>query len=56
VTTLTGCGLLSALSPGAGSQPPPAGTLVVSFIEVEQGDVVLVQSGGKNYLLDAGKP
>ena len=56
MVTLTGCGPLSALSPGAGSQPPPAGALVVSFIDVGQGDAVLVQSGGKSYLLDAGKP
>jgi competence protein ComEC len=28
----------------------------VSFIDVGQGDAVLVQSGGKNYLIDAGRP
>ena len=53
---LTGCEPLSGLSPGAGELPPPAGALVVSFIDVGQGDAVLVQSGGKSYLLDAGKP
>ena len=53
---LTGCEPLSGLSPGAGSQPPPAGALVVSFIDVGQGDAVLVQSGGRSYLVDAGKP
>jgi competence protein ComEC len=37
------------------TQPPPSGALVVSFIDVCQGDGVLVQSGGENYLLDAGK-
>jgi competence protein ComEC len=47
----SGCGIL----PGT-AQPPPSGSLVVSFIDVGQGDGVLVQSGGKNYLLDAGKP
>ncbi|PLS83173.1 MAG: hypothetical protein CYG60_22635, partial [Actinobacteria bacterium] len=56
VAALTGCEPLSALSPGAGTQLPPAGALVVSFIDVGQGDAVLVQSGGKNYLVDAGKP
>lgn len=45
------------LRPVTGSAaPPPAGALVVSFIDVGQGDAVLVQSGGKNYLVDAGKP
>ena len=38
------------------SEPPPAGSLVVSFIDVNQGDAVLVQAGGENYLVDAGKP
>ena len=37
-------------------QPPPAGSLVVSFIDVGQGDAVLVQPGGQSYLVDAGKP
>lgn len=40
----------------AGATPPPAGALVVSFIDVGQGDATLVQSGGKNYLVDAGRP
>jgi competence protein ComEC len=48
----SGCGLLSV--PGA-VQQPPSGALVVSFIDVGQGDGVLVQSGGENYLLDADK-
>jgi competence protein ComEC len=47
----TGCELLST---GA-AQPPPSGALVVSFIDVGQGDAVLVQSGGKSYLVDAGR-
>ncbi len=40
----------------AGATPPPAGALVVSFIDVGQGDSTLVQSGGENYLIDAGDP
>ena len=46
----TGCELLST----AAAQPPPSGALVVSFISVGQGDAVLVQSGGKSSLVDAG--
>ena len=53
--TLAGCEPLSSFSSTAGSQSPPAGALVVSFIDVGQGDAVLVQSGGRSYLLDAGK-
>ncbi|MDP8951431.1 MAG: hypothetical protein M3N18_04185 [Actinomycetota bacterium] len=49
----SGCGLLAIPQM---AQPPPAGSLVVSFIGVGQGDAVLVQSGGESYLLDAGKP
>ncbi len=48
---LASCGLA-----GAGSTPPPAGALVVSFIDVGQGDATLIQSGGENYLVDAGRP
>ena len=33
----------------------PAGPLSVSFIDVGQGDGVLVQAGGGNYLIDAGR-
>ena len=47
-----GCGLFAPRT----TQPPPAGSLVVSFIDVGQADAVLVQSGGKNYLIDAGRP
>ncbi len=46
-----GCALL----PTGAAQPPPSGALVVSFIDVGQGDAVLVQSGGKSYLVDAGR-
>lgn len=45
------CGLLSA-----GASPPPAGALVVSFIDVGQGDATLVQTGGRSYLVDGGDP
>ncbi len=38
------------------AQLPPAGSLVISFIDVGQGDAVLVQSGGESYLVNAGKP
>ena len=47
----TSCGTISA-----GATPPPAGALVVSFIDVGQGDATLVQSGGQSYLVDGGDP
>ncbi len=37
------------------ASPPPAGSLSVSFIYVGQGDRVLVQAGGTDYLKDAGR-
>ncbi len=46
------CGLL----PAQASSPPPAGALVVSFIDVGQGDATLIQSGGESYLVDGGVP
>lgn len=46
------CGLL----PAGATAPPPAGALVVSFIDVGQGDATLVQSGGESYLVDGGPP
>jgi len=39
-----------------GPGPPPSGSLSVSFIDVGQGDGVLVQAGGESYLIDAGRP
>lgn len=52
------CLLLSLSCGGASavSEPPPAGALVVSFIDVGQGDAILVQSGGESYLVDGGDP
>jgi competence protein ComEC len=48
-----------ALIPGEGSRggasPPPSGSLSISFIDVGQGDGVLVQAGGEDYLIDAGR-
>jgi beta-lactamase superfamily II metal-dependent hydrolase len=39
---------------GGGASPPPSGSLSVSFVDVGQGDGVLVQAGGEDYLVDAG--
>lgn len=39
-----------------GPSPPPSGSLSVSFIDVGQGDGVLVQAGGTSHLIDAGRP
>jgi competence protein ComEC len=47
------CGLVPGGTGGAA--PPPSGFLSVSFIDVGQGDAVLVQAGGENYLIDAGR-
>jgi beta-lactamase superfamily II metal-dependent hydrolase len=43
-------------APGGGASPPPSGSLSVSFIDVGQGDGVLVQAGGEDHLIDAGRP
>ena len=40
---------------GDGASPPPSGSLSVSFVDVGQGDGVLVQAGGEDYLVDAGR-
>jgi competence protein ComEC len=47
------CGLVPNGTEGASL--PPAGSLSVSFIGVGQGDGVLVQAGGADYLKDAGR-
>jgi competence protein ComEC len=52
------CAELELLREGSGGGPgvPPSGSLSVSFIDVGQGDGVLVQAGGESYLIDAGRP
>jgi competence protein ComEC len=47
---------LLAEGSGGGPGPPPSGSLSISFIDVGQGDGVLVQAGGESYLIDAGRP
>src|SRR5215207_1235079 len=51
------CTELELLTGGSrwGPTPPPYGSLSVSFIDVGQGDGVLVQAGGESYLIDAGR-
>jgi competence protein ComEC len=49
---VSGCGLHSLPQT---AQLPSAGSLIVSFIDVGQGDAILIQSGGKNYLIDGGR-
>lgn len=48
----TGCGVFGP----ATASSPPSGALILSFIDVGQGDSTLVQSGGESYLVDAGRP
>ena len=50
------CTELELLLEGSGPGPPPSGSLSVGFIDVGQGDGVLVQAGGESYLIDAGRP
>jgi competence protein ComEC len=52
------CAELELLTEGSGGgpAPPPSGSLSVGFIDVGQGDGVLVQAGGESYLIDAGRP
>ena len=49
------CALISGEGAVGGASPPPSGSLSVSFIDVGQGDGVLVQAGGEDYLIDAGR-
>lgn len=51
-----GCSELQGLASRGGASPPPSGSLSVSFIDVGQGDGVLVQAGDAAYLIDAGRP
>ncbi len=55
IVLLPSCDLVRGDSLG-GPSPPPSGSLSVSFIDVGQGDGVLVQAGGTNHLIDAGRP
>ena len=55
ILLLPSCALVKDESLG-GPSPPPSGSLSVSFIDVGQGDGVLVQAGGTNHLIDAGRP
>jgi competence protein ComEC len=55
ILLVSACDLLVPGETG-GAAPPPSGSLSVSFIDVGQGDGVLVQAGGENYLIDAGRP
>ncbi len=48
------CGFIPSAESGV--DPPPSGALSVSFIDVGQGDAVLVQAAGESYLIDAGRP
>ena len=56
VLLLGACNLLKGDALSGGISPPPSGSLSVSFIDVGQGDGVLVQAGGTNHLIDAGRP
>jgi beta-lactamase superfamily II metal-dependent hydrolase len=49
------CALTSTEGSRGGASPPPSGSLSISFIDVGQGDGVLVQAGGESYLIDAGR-
>ena len=48
------CSLVGGESLG-GVSPPPSGSLSIGFIDVGQGDGILVQAGGENFLIDAGR-
>jgi competence protein ComEC len=49
------CTLITGNGSLGGTSAPPSGSLSVSFIDVGQGDGVLVQAGGEEYLIDAGR-
>ena len=55
VLLVPACGLIPGEGSLGGASPPPSGSLSVSFIDVGQGDGVLVQAGGEEYLIDAGR-
>jgi competence protein ComEC len=47
---------LAAASPAHDARPPLAGEVVVSFLNIGQGDATLVQSGRASVLFDTGPP
>jgi competence protein ComEC len=55
ILLVSACGLVPGEGSLGGASPPPVGSLSVSFIDVGQGDGVLVQAGDENYLIDAGR-
>jgi len=55
VLLVPACSLVGEDARG-GPAPPPSGSLSISFIDVGQGDSILVQAGDENYLIDAGRP
>jgi competence protein ComEC len=56
VLLTSACGSILGGESLGGASPPPSGSLSISFIDVGQGDGVLVQAGGEEYLIDAGRP
>ncbi len=55
ILLIPSCDLIEGDYSLGGPSPPPSGSLSVSFIDVGQGDGVLVQAGGTNHLIDAGR-
>ena len=55
ILLIPSCDLIEGDSLVGGPSPPPSGSLSVSFIDVGQGDGMLVQAGGTNHLIDAGR-
>jgi competence protein ComEC len=53
---VTATALLAAASPAHDARPPLAGEVVVSFLNVGQGDSTLIQSGSASVLFDTGPP
>jgi competence protein ComEC len=48
--------VLAVAAPAHDARPPLAGEVVVSFLDVGQGDATLIQSGGASVLFDTGLP
>jgi competence protein ComEC len=49
-------GAIVALAPSGGLPPPARGELVVSFLDIGQGDATLLQRDGASVLFDTGPP